>query len=394
MGERPAMGVPKAVPRAIGPLPEGGFRAATAIDDDWRAAARKVLDDLGDVSDATLGVLYVGDQLSTHVGSVLTLLRQLTGIAHWVGGVGIGIAGDGRELFDCPAVTVLVGRLPADGFRIIERYDGAGANSSLDPDAAAWVETAQPIIGLVHADPRHPRVVETISSLGRETGAFLVGGLVSSRHELPQIADSLAEGCASGVLFAADQQVVTGLSQGCSPIGPTRTITACDANVIIEIDDRPALDVFQEDIGELLARDLRRVAGYIFAGLPVAGSDTADYTVRSLVGVDVPEKLIAISEEVAVGDRVLFTRRDQASAIEDLDRMLADVRRRIGDRAPRGAIYVSCLARGPNLFGDDSQEVRRVQEALGDVPLVGFFANGEICRDRLYGYTGVLTVFV
>ena len=394
MGERPATGMPKATPRTIGPLPDGGFRAATAVDDDWRAATRKVLDDLGEVSDATLGVLYVSDQLSTHVGSILTLLRQLTGIAHWVGGVGIGIAGDGRELFDCAAVTVLVGRLPADRFRIVERYDGVGANSSLDPAGAAWVEAAQPIIGLIHADPRHPRVVETIASLGRETGAFLVGGLVSSRHELPQVADTLAEGCASGVLFAADQQVVTGLSQGCSPIGPTRTITACDANVIIEIDDQPALDVFQADIGELLARDLRRVAGYIFAGLPVAGSDIGDYTVRNLVGVDVPEKLIAISEEVAVGDRVLFTRRDQASAIEDLDRMLADVRRRIGDRAPRGAIYVSCLARGPNLFGDDSQEVRRVQEALGDVPLVGFFANGEICRDRLYGYTGVLTVFV
>ena len=30
---------------------------------------------------------------------------------------------------------------------------------------------------------------------------------------------------------------------------------------------------------------------------------------------------------------------------------------------------------------------------LGDVPLVGFFAGGEIARHHLYGYTGVLTVF-
>jgi small ligand-binding sensory domain FIST len=27
------------------------------------------------------------------------------------------------------------------------------------------------------------------------------------------------------------------------------------------------------------------------------------------------------------------------------------------------------------------------------VPLVGFFAAGEIARHHLYGYTGVLTVF-
>jgi small ligand-binding sensory domain FIST len=31
---------------------------------------------------------------------------------------------------------------------------------------------------------------------------------------------------------------------------------------------------------------------------------------------------------------------------------------------------------------------------LGDFPLVGFFANGEIFHDRLYGYTGVPAVFL
>jgi amino acid transporter len=39
------------------------------------------------------------------------------------------------------------------------------------------------------------------------------------------------------------------------------------------------------------------------------------------------------------------------------------------------------------------QELQIVRHALGDVPLVGFFAAGEIARHHLYGYTGVLTVF-
>lgn len=38
-------------------------------------------------------------------------------------------------------------------------------------------------------------------------------------------------------------------------------------------------------------------------------------------------------------------------------------------------------------------ELQIVRHALGDVPLVGFFAAGEIARNQLYGYTGVLTVF-
>jgi small ligand-binding sensory domain FIST len=63
-------------------------------------------------------------------------------------------------------------------------------------------------------------------------------------------------------------------------------------------------------------------------------------------------------------------------------------------RPPRGAVYFSCLGRGASLFGENSEELRLIQDGLGDVPLVGFFCNGEISHNRLYGYTGVLTLFL
>ena len=49
--------------------------------------------------------------------------------------------------------------------------------------------------------------------------------------------------------------------------------------------------------------------------------------------------------------------------------------------------------RGGPHFGGPSAEMHIVRRALGDVPLVGFFAGGEIAHRHLYGYTGVLTVF-
>ena len=58
-----------------------------------------------------------------------------------------------------------------------------------------------------------------------------------------------------------------------------------------------------------------------------------------------------------------------------------------------GAVYVSCSGRGGPHFGARNAELQVVRHALGDVPLVGFFAGGEIARHHLYGYTGVLTVF-
>jgi len=60
---------------------------------------------------------------------------------------------------------------------------------------------------------------------------------------------------------------------------------------------------------------------------------------------------------------------------------------------PRGALYFSCLARGEHMFGARGAELELIRRVLGEVPLVGFFCNGEISRDRLYGYTGVLTLF-
>ncbi|MCR6630519.1 MAG: hypothetical protein NVV74_10975 [Magnetospirillum sp.] len=35
-----------------------------------------------------------------------------------------------------------------------------------------------------------------------------------------------------------------------------------------------------------------------------------------------------------------------------------------------------------------------VRKALGPVPLVGFFGHGEFSGERLYAYTGVLSLLV
>ena len=220
----------------------------------------------------------------------------------------------------------------------------------------------------------------------------MVGGLTASRGKQGQIADGLTEGGVSGVLFADDVAVTTGLSQGCSPVGGIHDVTRAEDNILFELDGRPALDVFREDIGEVLSRNLERVGGYIHAALPVSGDDSGDYLVRNVVGIDPDSRLVAIGERISAGDRVMFVRRDGPSAREDLDRMLADVTSRAND-TPKAALYYSCVARGPNLFGPDSEELKAVQNALGaDVPVVGFFANGEISKNRLYGYTGVLTL--
>jgi small ligand-binding sensory domain FIST len=377
------------------------FAAAHAAADDPAEWSRLVLDcvtRLGPAAGrANLGFVYVTDLLAARLPDIVAMLRQTTGIKDWVGSVGIGISGTGIEYFDQPALAVMTASLPADAFRLMphlrESLDELGpARDWLRQQAKQAGPLGAPMLGVVHADPRNERLSDLVSDLASEVG-FLVGGLASSRGAMDQVAGTVARGGLSGVLLSPSVVVATGLSQGCSPIGPVRTVTAGRQNILMEIDDRPALDVFKQDIGEVLARRLENVAGHIHAAFPVAGSDTGDYLVRNLIGIDRERGWLAVGERVATGDRLLFVRRDRQAAEEDLVRMLQRVRR--GTNAPpRAGIYFSCIARGPNLFGPESAELGLLRRELGEFPLVGMFCNGEISNSRLYGYTGVLALFL
>jgi small ligand-binding sensory domain FIST len=369
------------------------FRAAHAAAADWLQAANNCLRALGDVpGTSNLGFLYVTDAFAPQLAQVLGLLRRQTGVSNWVGSVGTGVCGNGREYHEQGAISVLLGAFREDSFQVFPplREEIAELAESAHP----WAQAHEARFGIVHGDPQNPRVAELVQDLTEALeGGFLVGGLTSSRGPHWQIANEVTSGGLSGVLFAPEVGVTTALTQGCTPLGPHHEITECQGNVIARIDDRPALEVLNEDIGALLARDLSRAAGYIFAARPIRGSDTGDYLVRNLLGVDTRNGLIAIGDYVSAGDPIMFCRRDSRTAREDLLRMLRDIRSRAG-APPRGAVYYSCLGRGQHMFGTNSEELKMIRQELGELPLAGFFCSGEISHNRLYGYTGVLTLFL
>jgi len=367
------------------------FACGHAASTNWRAAAEAALAQCGaGVRGATLAFVYVTDAFADDYADIVDFLRRRTGIAHWVGTVGVGICASGREYLDEPAVALLCCSLPEGAFRVFSGLKAPGdlAKGKLQCGAA----TAS--FAIVHADPATPSLTSLVREFAARTDSgFVVGGLTSSRGRALQYADGTTHGGLSGVIFSDEVVVATRLTQGCTPVGPKHVITDARQNIIVSLDGRPALDVFRADIGRELAEDLNLVGGRIFAGLPIEGSDTGDYLVRNLVGLDTGHKLVAIGEAVTAGRSIPFCRRDRGTASDDLDRMLTSIRSGVY-REPKGGVYFSCLGRGASLFGENSEELRIIRDRLGEVPLVGFFCNGEISHNRLYGYTGVLTLFM
>ncbi|MAO56995.1 MAG: histidine kinase [Rhodospirillaceae bacterium] len=371
----------------------GEFRHAHAGGGDWAAIARDCARQLEPIPDgANLGFLYVTDALAEDMASILTFLRQTSGVEEWVGTVGMGICGGAQEYHDEPAAAVLIGAFPENAFRVFPVV--RGDLGDLPAAVRGWADETDAPFAVVHGDPYNHRLPEILDEMAGGLSSFLVGGLTAAQGSAgAQVAGTVMKGGVSGVLFGPEVQVATGLSQGCTPVAEPRQITEAEDNIIMSIDGERALDVMKNDIGELLARNLERVAGYIHAAFPVPGSDTRDYLVRSLVGIDVERGWVAVGGAVEAGDRVMFVRRDPISAEQDLADMVNGLKARLPSE-PKGGLYFSCVARGPHMFGAPGKEMALIMERLGDIPLVGFYGNGEISNARLYGYTGVLALFL
>lgn len=393
-------------------------RAAAQIDAQAHAARRAAGGDPERESAAdarpTLGWVYLTDLFANDAQAIVTELRRRWPGVEWVGAVGVGVAANGVEYFDEPALVLMLAALPRASFRVF---------SGSRPLAGFAAHTAQ-----VHADPSTAELPALIQELAARTATgYLFGGLASSRAQAPHIADGVFEGGVSGVAFGRDVALVSRVTQGCQPVGPTRRVTRAERNLVLELDGAAALDTLLSDLelDGLAPPEVLDALRHTLVGLADAADETVAYPgqfgsdtrVRHLIGIDPARRGVAVADFVEPGMRLAFCQRDTAAARRDLVRICAEIREELepemlplatalalqGSEAEHqphparriaGAVYVSCSGRGGPHFGAPSAELAIVRHALGDVPLAGFFAAGEIARHHLYGYTGVLTVFV
>ncbi len=393
------------------------FRHGHATHPQWRMALELALAQVqGQAADglhdpnSNLGFLYVTDAYSADLPALLSLLREQTEVRHWVGAVASSICACGVEYADEPALALMMASLPADGFSVFSGRLRPPGLAERAADGSMRAHTA-----LVHADPELPDLTELIQELSeRTTTGFLFGALTSGgAASYSQIADEAVSGGVSGVMFSSAVRLLSRVTQGCAPLAGEHVISECTAHYLQQLDGRPALDVLLEDLGVRLpvrsasdgaailnALPADRLRQGLFVGL--ASRDTGrtpgfgDYLVRNVIGIDPHNRLLAVAGEPNEGDRVVFCTRDRDAARRDLVRILSELRSELEDEglSIRGALYHSCVARGAALFGEAGEELETIRHHLGDVPIVGMYGSGEIARDRLYGYTGVLSLFV
>lgn len=402
-----------------------------------------------------LALLYITDHYAAEAQGILDhLSAELPEVTDWAGTVGVGIAANNVEYFDEPALAVMLCDLSPFQYRVFSGVsplaasgaDGSGfvANTALLHADGQTPELGELIVELAErtasgfvlgglASSRHGTVQFASASSGTLRGQGAAKGVFF--------------GGLSGVAFGPSVALLSRVTQGAQPLGALYQVTEADGNLVLGLGGVPALDVLLAEQGlsldnpqEVAERLRSTLVGLTFPHQQVADEAAHQHrrlrrqfgpevAVRHVLGLDTARRGVAVAERVPVGTQLAFCARNAQAACADLMRVCAEIREELEPEgavtaaslgpymglAPReerdvsaelerdaatpikrriaGALYVSCAGRGGPHFGAPSAEMQIVRHALGDVPLVGFFAGGEIAHQQLYGYTGVLTVF-
>jgi small ligand-binding sensory domain FIST len=310
--------------------------------------------------------------------------------AHLLGCSAGGVLAAGREIEGAAAISLTAAALPGVTVAPI-RVPFDEVPAAPDGGPPAWILLADPFTFDTEAflralDEAHPD--------GTATGGLASGGQQPGENALWLDDDTFPNGLV-GVALAGDVTVDTIVAQGCRPIGQPMFVTRADGNVLIELDGQPALVALNVLFQTLSPADQALARSALSVGLVMDPNRQeyrhGDFLIRNVLGVDPRRSALVVGAALEEGQVVQLHVRDAAASSEDLTRLLARYRGR-----PAGALLFSCLGRGVHLYGRPDHDSTVFQAALGEVPLGGFFCNGEIGpvqgRTFLHGYTSAFGI--
>ena len=392
------------------------------------AAVAEVVDGIKPLSnEPNLGIVFISSAYASEYSRLVPLLLEQLPLPVLIGCGGGGIIGTTAqnqvlEVESNPALSLSVASLP--NVDITAFYLAPEELPDLDSSPEAWIE----LVGvspqkspqfLLLSDPFAAHVNDLLEGLDfAYPGSPKVGGLASASsmgvpsglfyHSQQHPGQPLYREGTVGVALSGEIVLETIVAQGCRPIGKPFRVSQAERNVILELVSEESasttagitpLEALRHIIQNLSEKDRQLVQHSLFVG--VVGDEfklnleQGDFLIRTLLGVDPKLGAIAIGDRVRPGQRIQFHLRDSSTSAEDLELLLKAYQKGEANRA-KGALMFSCLGRGEALYGVPNFDSELLRRYLTDIPLGGFFGNGEIGpvggRTFLHGYTSALAI--
>ncbi len=323
------------------------------------AVARRVVDRVGDVP-------VIGCSTS---GEVATDGPTESGLAIWA------LGGDGFE------VTARLGQGSPEGLRSAAA-EAATCVEDLDDGLASVL--------VLLADGLCGDQVEVVRGAYGVAGAAvpLVGGCAGDDLAMQQTEQLFGDQVTTNAVVAAairsDAPVGIGVAHGWREVGEPMLVTGSSGVVVETLDDRPALDVYLDAFDAPASVREDESAFVEFAVVRPLGIVRRDRSeIRYVSGADYAARTLTRIAEVPSGAAAHLMEGDDHTVLEATDAACRQAFEGLEGRDPIGLLLFDCVARRAVL--EDTgirQEVDRVAEVSGGVPVAGFYTYGEIARTR------------
>jgi len=372
-----------------------------------REAALQAMEQ-GDLAKADWALVFCTFPHRARYREILKSISNITQTANVTGCSAVGVLTNSAEIEGEPGVVVLA--VSSDNMRgipFLVRHSGDGG-------IKAGVEIGEHLLPIqgdnvlltLLPDPFniHPELL--FRGVESKLGEIPIVGAAASEHPAMGetyefLGDRVSTGAVSGLLLEGNFTYGIGITQGCQPVGLPCIITKAQTNIIFELDGRPAFEVLKEQVPGRIIENPMDMMRLLFVGFPPDPEEKeivgGDYIVRNLMGFNPDTGIIGVAENVREGQIMTFTLRHPTMAREDLKQMLERLlSSRESNKPFKFGFYFNCCARGSSLYGYQGIDTAYITQAIGEIPVIGFFGNSEFAplrgRNYLFTYTGVLVL--
>lgn len=193
---------------------------------------------------------------------------------------------------------------------------------------------------------------------------------VSSYNENPKVGEIIAIG-----LYGESLEVSFSINGGWTPFGPERTVTKSKNNILYELDNKPALDLYKTYLGDK-SKELPGAA--LLYPLKVKSTNDKQSIVRTILNINEEDNSMILAGDILENSKVqlMMTNVDNIVNAAEIAAENAVELRKI---KPELAILVSCIGRKLVLDQRVEEEVEEVIEVIGHKTTVcGLYSYGEI----------------
>ncbi len=246
------------------------------------------------------------------------------------------------------------------------------------------------------ADSKIKNVSSLLSGIKEKFGISfpVVGGFASDNFSFSNtyiyFKDKVYTNSIAGLLLSSKNiKFGIGIKHGWKPLGKLHKVTKCEGNIIKEIDQRPAISLYEEYFDEakkeLGDMPLSKIAILYPLGLYLDAEK--EYILRNVIELTNDGSLICqadVPEGVTI--RLMMGTRD--ACLNASSHALWEAKEVVRKFSPRFAIIFSSASR-LKLFGRNLQEeFDFIKQNLNGIPFIGTYTYAEIAPLRALDYAG------